>query len=738
MNGKKITALVVAAVIVITAVAAVFVFTNKTEIPSVKAQWPGVLPADWNEGIAVPEFSIDTYTGEFTVTDQNGFVWRSNPISGGFDELAFGIERTNQRSLIIVEYLDGESNRFSVNSLAGSVNKGGMSVTTREDGADIVYNFPDLKFSVPLSLTVDSGSFTASIDTSEIKETGEMEVMSVAVLPYFGAGAVGSEGNLVIPDGSGAIIDFKTSNASLKAYEKTVYGDNSVLYKQTESTVEEQIYLPIFGIDRGENSMLGIISEGDGVSLITANVSSGFFTTAAKFVYRQVDSFHLMEGSAKEKEVDVLPKIPTKTDFAVTYLFQNGEKADYVGMAADYRNYLTECCSLKEKESNGISLNLSFTATAEIPKSFLGIPYTGIVALTTLSDIQKIADRLKDEGIENVNLSLKGAFSGGIYGKPLDNVKLEGSVGKLSDYTSLLKKLNKNGSNLYLLANFSRVYKAGNGISMSSGVARDVGGAISYQYEYYPEIFAKDETRKWGLANAESLATLTAKFVKKCDDDQIKLGLYDMAAQLYGDYRMSATYDRAAMQKAHLEAFERLYQKTGDIYFQNANIYALPQSSMLSEVPLTSSQYDMFTADIPLYQTVIHGLCDYSSSAVNLSGNTDEAILKSVEYGSALKYDLICRNSSKVYETSENHLFSSDASVWLDKALSTDGELSAFYRANAGESIIAHYEVDDNVFCTEYSNGNKSIVNYNAEQVVTDGITVEGNNYRLLIKEEGT
>lgn len=726
MTVRKIAAALTAAVIFLSALMNTSAENSKA-LTDPNGSASGAAQASASCGL-----SLNQETGEFSVLCDNGFAWQSSPVFGGFDESASGAERTNQRSLLLISYLNAEGNVFETSSFTGSFNKGGMTVRKTQSGAVITFDFPDLGISVPLEIQCADTYFEAGIQTDEIKETGDNRLLTVTVLPYFGAGSVLEDGYLLIPDGSGAIISLGRSNAYNKIYEKPVYGENSVLYKNTDSTVEEQIYMPVFGVKRGGNAMLGIITEGDSLAAITARASTGYSTAAAKFTYRQVDTSHLMEGSSKEKVVSIVPKTATASDFSVRYLFLQGEKADYVGMAECFRSYLTEKYRLENKSSRGISLDLSFAATAETDQSFLGIPYTGLTAFTTLSDVENVFETLKKEAVETFNLSLSGAFPGGIYGKIPDKLKLDSKVGSIGLYERLNGEIESSGGKLFLLTNFQRVYHTGNGISKTYGTARDVSGAISRQYEYYPESFGKNEERVWYLSNAGALEKITESFVKSAKKYKVNLGLADMASELYGDYRLNAVHDRADLFEAQNAAFERLCETVGGIYFQNANIYALAWAYMISDIPVRSSQYDLFTADVPFYQAVIHGIADYSVSPLNLDGDSDKAFLKALEYGSAMRYDLICRNSDQIYKSSANGLFSSRTDVWLEKAIKTEKEISDFYRGNAGCTITAHTQTAQGVYRTDYSNGSASIVNYNDTAVEADGFTVAAESYLLL------
>ena len=674
---------------------------------------------------------VDEENGELSVL-ANGFRWQSSPVPGGFDEAAEGIERTNQRSMLVIEYLDDSGNVAGTNSFVDVIGSGGLTVRETKSGTVCMFRFAEQGITIPLILQTEGNTVTATVDTSGIQETGENRLLSVAILPFFGAGAVGEEGYLLIPDGSGALISFEKTRAYTKTYEKPVYGENAVLYKNTDQTNEKQILLPVFGIRRGTNAMLGIITRGDGVSSIVANAVSGYYTVGAKFTYRQNDQSHLMEGSSKEKVVENIPKEPTKSDFSVRYVFSSGEKTDYLGMAAQYRDYLIAENKLSGT-ARGVSLDLVFTATAQRSKSFLGIPYTGTEVLTTFSDLEQIAETLEQAGARNVHLALRGAFSEGLYGQVQTSVKLRRSVGNAKTYTLLQDRLSAWGGQLSLLTDFQRFYKTGNGVFAASGAARDVAGAISKQYAYYPESFGKDESSFWWLTNGAAMKKVTTRLAKSVKGSGILLGLDGTATRLYSDYHIRYPSDRAVMLAETKAAFSRLNKAAGGLYCDGANIYALPYASMLSAIPTRSSGFDLFTQDVPFYQAVLHGVVDYAGESVNLSGDSRYALLKCVEYGAAVRYDLICRGQDIVHDTSEKQLFAADAATFMPQAVEAEQQLRQFYTANAAATITAHEAVSAAVWRTEYSNGNVSLVNYGDAPAVIDGMTVEAGAYRLIM-----
>ena len=83
--------------------------------------------------------------------------------------------------------------------------------------------------------SVKNGRFTVCVKTKEIKETGTNRILKISVLPYFGAASANDSGYMIVPDGSGAIINFNNGKYNAAPYSKRFYGgDGSIQSKVSE------------------------------------------------------------------------------------------------------------------------------------------------------------------------------------------------------------------------------------------------------------------------------------------------------------------------------------------------------------------------------------------------------------------------------------------------------------------------------------------------------------------------
>ena len=89
-------------------------------------------------------------------------------------------------------------------------------------------------------------------------------------MPYLGSAGPQETGYLLVPDGSGALLDFSPESKALPSfqYKEPVYGRDPMGSVLSKSSNSEEIKLPVFAIKTGERTVMGMITEGDALSSI--------------------------------------------------------------------------------------------------------------------------------------------------------------------------------------------------------------------------------------------------------------------------------------------------------------------------------------------------------------------------------------------------------------------------------------------------------------------------------------
>ena len=92
-------------------------------------------------------------------------------------------------------------------------------------------------------------------------------------------------------------------------------------------------------------------------------------------------------------------------------------------MAKCYRSQLIKEGVLKETNDTGdIPLYLDVLGGVETKKHVMGVPYTGISAMTTYEEAEKILEEFYGEDITKIRMNYEGWFNGGIYHDVADKI----------------------------------------------------------------------------------------------------------------------------------------------------------------------------------------------------------------------------------------------------------------------------------------------------------------------------
>ena len=197
-----------------------------------------------------------------------GEVWYSAPPINT-KELG-GEAISSAKSMLYVAFTNPSMvQKYVYSSLKDEVN---CTVTKLDNGIRFDYDFFSYKFSIPVTFVLTEDGVEASILVAEIDEYGENTINTIDFMKYFGAAYEGTDGYLVVPDGSGALINFDNGkNMSVLEYSKPFYGDDAaeMTTRAVQTSREEKVTLPVGGLVRGEMSY---VDDGALIGLYDANV----------------------------------------------------------------------------------------------------------------------------------------------------------------------------------------------------------------------------------------------------------------------------------------------------------------------------------------------------------------------------------------------------------------------------------------------------------------------------------
>ncbi len=669
-----------------------------------------------------------------------GKQWHSVPADSDIDPYTAGKNYTNLRSQAVVEYINRPDVAWSastqfVNSYSDSVGQEGFAVKKIENGICVTYAFPSLEISFDVEYTLDNGFFDVTLNLDSIKENENgFCVVSINLLPSFGAGNWEAEGYLFVPDGSGALVTFNNGIITNTNYKSMIYGEETTTVPELKKTLTETVRLPVFGTVTENNALMGVVHQGDATAYITAlngHEKCGYNAVSSIFQYRYLQK---QRNMFNKKDVNMLAEPDLGMDaYNIRYYMLDGDNADYVGMATAYRDYL-----IKEKGFAKKTIDPKFHVRMlgfyEEAASFLGvIPYTKKVQLTSFDEAVEIAKDLKEGGIDALSMQYLGWSNNGVTNKKIPNSAAPSNVlGGKKAFSSLVEYCKQEQYSLYPEVDLLTFQKSGNGVRKTKDAARTVFGKVVLRQQYilsnYVPKLGTDVTAILSPTKLDRVATNYLENFKKQGLTSVNLG--NLGDYCYANYYLKDQQSRSLFPQTVANVLKKYNDAGVAVALSGGNAFTLPYVSLVTDVPVCSSGYDMFDKDVPFYQTVLHGYIPYTTKPITQSADPTVTYLAAVENGSELLYYGMHEEASELFDGEYTHFYGSTWTLWKDKAIQQNKAYQPLQKKVADQPIVDHDELMENVYQTQYADGTVVVVNYNKTDVVLEnGKTVGALNF---------
>ena len=604
-----------------------------------------------------------------------------------------------------------------------------------------------LSITIPLEYRLTDKGLEATVKAADIEEHGNVYISQIDVLQFFGAASNKAQGYILVPDGSGALINLNSGNQAT-AYNQAIYDIDPVAQNYVVIEETECARLPIFGIKADDNAIFARITAGDAIASVNADVAgklNNYNYAYASFNVREKELLNMFGVQGSKSDIPVVEKSLYKIDLSVSYSFLTKDDASYSGMARTYRKQLIDEGILKEtNQSESVPLYLDIIGGVEQKKHIMGIPYEGVCAMTTYDEASEIVDNLYDSDITNLRLNYQGWFNGGIYHDVADKIKLIGSVGSKSDLESLNKKLEDKGGKLFMDVAFQKV-------SHESKRFTSVLEASKYYSGYVVELGATDPSTVRQTSNLEwydemIYYMISPKFLNRYVDkfaskitkyDVSGINLTDLGSVLTSDKKRSELINRQQAENIVIGQYEKLAETKKNLMETGGNEYSLKYVSDIIDAPTSYSAYYIIDEQVPFYEMVIHGSISYSGEAFYLMDDDldDDFVLNCIEYGIAPRFTLSYKDPSKMKYTSSADKYSVLYTTWLDKAKEMYGNINEALKDVDGSAMINHEKLDNGLIKVDYENGKTIYINKTSQDITVDGNTVKAKNY---LKTGGT
>lgn len=605
-------------------------------------------------------------------------------------------------------------------------------------------------FQIGLRFRLTKGGFKVTVLNDSIEEQSDSRIYQVQLLPYFTVNNdKNSEGQIILPDGSGAIISFNSVKdvQNADAYSKRIYGTDFTIPLNEAGIQSENIMFGMYGfLDfTKKRGVVAIVDKGASLSWLQADFLRASQTTSynyARFAtdLRTYEVVSLSSGTAFNKWTEEI----YPGDIVYEYRFLGEDELTYVDVADTYRDYLLEKYSDVGLVDGGDTTTthtptLQFLGAFEKKVLTLGFVYNKDFALTTFNQAIDILEELKANGLENANVSYLYWTNDAVEGELTKNPKASSVLGGKKGLAKLNEYLESCGFDFYPSTDIAM----GRGYDYAFGSLKYSPKSVTSEYSTISQFVAST-----GLANKDFKPTVMLSprfyesyinnYLKKYDRYAIK-GVYawDLGNLKAGDYsKKNLTYTETTIMYQQ-NVLSILNNGGKKVMLSGAYDFALPYASVVTQVPLTATMLPSVDYSIPLYQLVISGLVDYSTVSINYENDNTPNwyFLKAIETGSNLSFTLSSEDTRILLDTNYTDNYGAYYLNWKYKIISLNKQLNELgvYESR----LISHEYVTDNVVKVEYANGLKVMINFDDDtyQDRVSGQAIASNWYIVL--EEG-
>ena len=658
-----------------------------------------------------------------------GYIWSSD-----IDD--FGEDRINQRwmnyinSGLTIEYTAFRNNSLESQSTVESFLTSAASkadIKEIDQGFSVCITFGESGIILSYSVYIDEQSVEIKMDQNSIIENEDFKLVSVEFFPFLGAARHETQdGYFLIPDGGGALVNFRNIYANVStAYTKRYYGDDDAFISDRDGWYSSFLNFPIYGIVHGvrDNGLLVEIKDGylDAELLVyPAGVRTKYYFISNKYLFRH----HFHHIVAGDRQVTMYTPNMSEFDIKERIVLLSGDEADYSGMARVYRDNFTR----NEKRCNPEGVPISLYALAS--GTGRGLFVNNDIIMTTIDQAKDIVRDMNNNGVNNIQLVYVDPFVSQRTGSERSRYTLRKGLGNKDDLRSLAKSLTAGGNNLAITVNYWSVFSRAADLDLREDIVRQhnrtyliydhKSGAVRYN---------------WYNLNAHGFAKVFTQDVETFADmgiDTLNIWLRNTTSS-FNTTRLTTRNDASEIIANTLNMAS---DKGVNLLLDSYSILtreALEAGQSLTWVSPETSLYPYITDTVPFISLVLRGQMDLFSHWLNNTGAPEETLLRLIEWGIYPQFIVTHRESAALmYATGWSNVVSSRYEDWRERIIDTYREINAALFSVHGEAMINHKTIIPGVSMAEYENGVKIFVNYTGEVYNDGSIKVEPMSFLVV------
>ena len=645
---------------------------------------------------------------------------------------------TNLRSPIIISYYS-PSTFSDVNAFASTeaIDTDSVYAEKIDNGFKVYYEFLNLETVVPVEYKLEKDCFTITVNPKEIFDAGDNYITGVSLAPFLCSVKNDAENSyLFYPDGSGTLFSNKTLSKIGEKGSKRVYGEDMLVSKYDLPSYTKQVNLPVFGAKTGDTALFAIITDGAELANLNWNVGSQNIGYSTVYPHFKIRGYNLVNPPSRfantKAHIQVFDSNITSSPLSVAYYPLSGDKANYSGMAECYKNYLRADGKLSTDDKTPVALSLKLIGGVQKKIFTFGIPHTVLHPLTTVNQASEIIEYFNNAVEGKVTVNLVGFGQSGLdTGSVGGGFKIAKTFGDKKAINALSQLCKKNDTDLFMDFDIISYSASGSGFSALDDSAKLPSGQTAYLY--FPDNITRnyDSTQRYMLLSRASLKKAIEKSVNASDGYGFAgVAFGSLSSISYADYSVNGAELGGGMAETVSGLFSGKAIKK-KLMVSAANGYALYNADYATDVPLSSSGYNISEIDVPFYEMVFRGSVSLSSGSLNTASDTDKMFLQCIEAGVTPSYTVIGEYDNTVVASRFSILNTAQYDGIKCQIEKNCESFNALLSKIGNAQIVKHTVLDNGLRITEYEGGIVTAVNYGDTPQSYGGYTVPAADYKV-------
>ena len=291
---------------------------------------------------------------------------------------------------------------------------------------------------------------------------------------------------------------------------------------------------------------------------------------------------------------------------------------------------------------------------------------------------------------------MTGFANGGLDSSAPIKLSWQSVLGGGSGFKDLVAYAAEHGITLYPDFDFAYINERDtfDGVNLKSQAVRTIDGRYTRK-QVYDSGYQMFQPVGGPAVSASVFESFWDKFGKRYNDyGNGAISLSTLGSDLNSDFDKNEPYHREDT-KEYTEEFLSTVGETNRIMLSGGNAYALKYANVVTNVPLTSSDYIRASETVPFSGIVLHGSKQITGTPINMEGDIGSAVLSSIENGASPFFTLSYENTQNLKSDDYwSQYYSIAYDIWKEDVIRYYGILNDAIGTLQGSYISEHDFLD--------------------------------------------